>query len=178
MNQLDKQEARWFAVFTKYKCEKSVERNLLRKGIQVYLPIQTVIRRYGDRKKRVDLPLISCYVFVRITTAEYVKVLETENVSRFVQFGDELVAIPEREIEILKQVAGDGAREVIAEPRLYKAGDEVEVCTGPLLGLRGKLISVAGKRTFIVELKNVGYSLRIQVLPQYLRKINSISSLL
>ena len=81
------------------------------------------------RKRIVELPLISCYVFVRIIHAEYVKVLETENVINYVKFGKDIIPIPEQEINTLKQVVGDMEADVIAEPKFYK-GDEVEVITG------------------------------------------------
>ncbi|MEK7255619.1 MAG: transcription termination/antitermination NusG family protein, partial [Bacteroidota bacterium] len=74
---LDGVEPKWFAVYTRYKSEKVVQRLLQNKKIESYLPLQRVTRRYTRKIKHHDIPLISCYIFVKIVRAEYVPVLET-----------------------------------------------------------------------------------------------------
>ena len=64
INQLCDTEPRWFAVYTRYKREKLVLKELQRRGINAYLPLQTVTRYYTRKVKTVHLPLISCYIFV------------------------------------------------------------------------------------------------------------------
>ena len=85
-NHLHETEPRWFAVYTRYKREKLVAQQLRDKGIEVYLPLQHFTRRYTRKIKKVEMPLISCYVFARITKKEYVPVLETPDVVQFVRF--------------------------------------------------------------------------------------------
>ncbi len=163
-------EARWFAVYTRFKSEKVVKRLLDNKKIENYLPLQTVTRRYTRKIKHHDIPLISCYIFVKITKEEYVPVLETENVVKFIRFAKNLLSIPEAEINILKRVVGEGA-EVEAEPGLFKEGDEVEIIGGKLTGLRGRLVERQGKKQMVVELETVGYSLKMNVDASLLRRI-------
>ena len=50
-NHLDTTEAKWFAVYTKYKREKVILKDLHRQGIQAYLPIQKLVRVYASKKK-------------------------------------------------------------------------------------------------------------------------------
>ncbi|MCB0624781.1 MAG: UpxY family transcription antiterminator, partial [Saprospiraceae bacterium] len=76
-NQLDERQERWFAVYTRFKREKLVYQRLQEKGIHAFLPLQNLTRQYASRKRSVQLPLISCYVFTRITKKDYVRVLET-----------------------------------------------------------------------------------------------------
>ena len=80
INQLHDTEARWFAVYTRYKREKIVRKQLSDKGIECYLPLQQFTRHYTRKVKQVQLPLISCYIFVKICKPEYIKVLETPEV--------------------------------------------------------------------------------------------------
>jgi transcription antitermination factor NusG len=169
-NHLDDVEPRWFAVYTRYKSEKVVHNLLGKKSIQCYLPLQKVTRRYTRKIKTHDIPLISCYIFVKITKNEYVPVLETENVVKFIRFAKNLLAIPEEEMEILKRVVGEGEG-VEAEPGKFKEGDEVEVMGGRLTGLKGRLVERQGKKQMVVELENVGYSLRMNIDVSLLRKI-------
>ena len=172
-NHLDEQEARWFAVYTRPKGEKMAFRYLTQKNITAYLPLQKLIRHYPSKKKIVELPLITCYIFVKIMKRDYVRVLETENVLNFVKFNRNLIAIPEEEIDIMKRVLGEGW-EVEANPMDFTEGDEVEIITGRLLGLRGKLIEAANKTQFVVELENLGYSLRMNVDKSLLQKVQKL----
>ena len=74
-NHLDTSEARWFAVYARYKREKVVAQRLQEKGIECYLPLQRLTRYYTRKVKQVELPLISGYLFTKITKKEYVPVL-------------------------------------------------------------------------------------------------------
>ena len=121
-------------------------------------------------RDRVELPLISCYLFVKIRKASYVPVLETEYVKSFVKFSKNLISIPEREIELMQQVVGEKLV-LSAEPYQWQEGDEVEVVAGSLTGLKGKLVSRDNKREFLVALTNMGYSLRLSVHPSLLRRV-------
>ncbi|MBK9487673.1 MAG: UpxY family transcription antiterminator [Haliscomenobacter sp.] len=167
---LDALEPRWFAVYTKYKREKLVSKYLQDKGITSYLPLQTVTRMYTRKIKKIELPLINCYVFVQITKDQYVPVLETPDVVNFVKIAKDLIAIPEAEIEILRRVTGD-ITNVEVDKGVFKIGEEVEIISGSLFGLRGRLLQGLGSKNFVIELENLGYSLRMQMAPEILRPL-------
>ena len=170
-NHLDEQEARWFAVYTPFKREKLALRHLERKGIKAYLPIQRLVRIYTRKKRIVELPLISCYVFVKITKSEYVSVLETEHILNFVRFSKNLLAIPEQEIKWMQRVLGEGL-EVNVEQGNFNEGDAVEIVSGNLVGLKGRLVEKRSKSEFLLDLKSLGYTLRMIVKPEVLMKID------
>ncbi len=170
-NHLDATEAKWFAVYTKYKREKVILKDLTRQDIQAYLPIQKLIRVYASKKKKVELPLISCYIFVKITKADYLKVLQTDSVVNFVRIAKNLISIPEKEMEIMRQIVGEGIQ-VTAEPSsAFNKGDQVEIVGGNLTGLTGTLIDNHGEKEVIIDLETMGYSLRMTLDAKYLRKI-------
>ena len=85
VNHLHETEPRWFAVHTRSRSEKFVQRMLTKKGVHAYLPLQKLMRRYTRSTRMVEKPLINCYVFVLITKQHYLPVLETENVAGFVK---------------------------------------------------------------------------------------------
>lgn len=169
-NHLSDTEAKWFAVYTKYKREKVIKRDLELQNIQAYLPIQKLTRVYASKRKVVQMPLISCYIFVKITKAEYLRVLQTESVVNFVRIAKNLISIPEREIEILKQVVGEGIP-VTAEPKGLHKGDKVEILNGNLTGLQGTLVETHSGKEVIVDLDSMGYSLRMTLEAKYLKKV-------
>lgn len=168
-NHLHEVEKKWFAIYTQYKREKLVTKYLSKKGIEVYLPINRVVRKWARKVKEVELPLINCYVFVNITKSEYVKVLETENVLNFVQFSGNLISIPSKEIEILKRVTGEIGNIIIAE-EVFEEGDEVEIISGKLTGLKG-ILQTKGNKLFSVSLKSIGYQLAMEIKPSLLKKV-------
>jgi transcription antitermination factor NusG len=170
-NHLHSTEARWFAVYTRYKREKVVAAWLEEQGIEQYLPLQRLKRYYTSKVKQVELPLISCYIFVKITKQQYVPVLETPEVVRFVHFRRNLIAIPNAEIEIMRRIVGDSSIEVVAEPSSFHPGSEVEIIGGQLTGLKGILLEQRSDKNFVIELESLGYSLHMQVDPALLRCI-------
>ncbi len=169
-NHLQDSQCRWFAIYTRYKCEKFVVRKLQEQGIEAYVPLQQKIRRYASKVKKVELPLLSCYVFVWITKKEYIRVLRTEHVVGFVKIANNLLAIPEREIEILRRVAGD-AVPVEVEKKSYLSGDRVEIIGGHLTGLQGVFRSQKSKNSFVIELEHLGVALSMEVDPKLLIKV-------
>ncbi len=170
VNHLHESEARWFAVHTRSKSEKFVQRMLARKGVHAWLPLQQLLRRYSRSTRMTEKPLINCYVFVRIVKDQYLTVLETENVAGFVRFGKNLVAIHEAEIDLLKRITLAGDLDVQAVPGNFVAGDPVEISAGTLAGLKGRIVKVEGKRKFQVELKYLFHSLLITVDAAFLEK--------
>lgn len=167
---LDVHEARWFAVYTRYKREKLIRKRLADKGIETYLPLQQFVRHYTRKVKVVDLPLINCYLFVKITKQQYIQVLETADVLHFVRPAKELIAIPETEIDILKRVVGESiAMEV--DRSGFQSGDEVEIIGGNLTGIKGILLESSSKHNFLIELNQIGYSLQMQVDPTLLKRV-------
>ena len=168
---LDDVEPRWFAVYTRYKREKMVDRRLRDKGIEVYLPLRHVTRHYTRKVKQLELPLISCYIFAKIVKHEYVPVLEDPDVVQFIRFNRELIAIPQEEIDIIRRVVGEELEGLQVEPRSYRVGDTVEIIGGDLTGLRGRLIDKDGSKLFLVALERTGLDLQWRVDPKFLRRV-------
>lgn len=171
-NHLSHQEARWFAVYTHYKREKRVADRFAKKGIEFFLPLMKVTRRYERKVKHLDLPLISCYIFVKIEKKQYVQVLETQDVLSFVNFSRNLIAIPEEEIDIMRLVVGEGI-EVEAQEGQLSCGDEVEILGGSLTGMRGTLLDQQNGKNFVIELETMGYSLVMHIEPSLLRRVKA-----
>lgn len=173
---LSQTNKRWFAVYTRFKSEKYILNKLTKKGIEAYVPLLKYTKRYERKIKHVEIPLISCYVFVRISESDYVKVLQTEHVVRFLKLHGQLISIPENEMQLMKRVVGENLVEKVHEGNLNK-GTEVEVIGGNLTGLRGKIIKQQNKKFFVVALDNIGYSLELNIAKEFLQPIRRVSSI-
>ncbi|MEL7120741.1 MAG: UpxY family transcription antiterminator [Bacteroidota bacterium] len=170
-NHLDEHEAKWFAVYTRYKREKIVKEQLANKGIHCFLPLQKVKRQYTRKVKNLEIPLLSCYIFTKIVKNEYVQVLETNDVVQFVKFSNNLISIPECEIDLMKRIIGENI-EVEATPISgLQKGDLVEIHAGPLAGLRGTFVQAHNSKNFVISLHQMGYALHMQIDRTNLRKV-------
>ena len=63
---------KWYAVYTAPRAEKKVSERFVQEGIEHYLPIQTVKRRWSDRIKEVQVPVVNGYIFVRIMPTDFI----------------------------------------------------------------------------------------------------------
>ena len=161
---------KWYAVKTKYKCEKYVVEEIGKKGVEAYVPLLSRTRRYTRKVKQYNVPLINCYVFVRIDEDERIPVLKTQYVIGFLEFSGTAIPIPDDEMELMRRVVGELA-DVSADPVAWTPGDEVEVISGSLTGLKGTLTERKGKSELIVVLDSIGYQLRVEIDERMLRRI-------
>jgi transcription antitermination factor NusG len=177
-NHLSNIESRWFAVYTNYKREKMVAGRLNKKGIEYFLPLQKVTRRYTRKVKHLEIPLINCYMFVKIRKDEYIRVVETQDLLNFVRFSKNLISIPEAEIDILRRVVGENIEVEAQESRgiNFASGDEVEIIGGSMTGVKGILMGQKNEKKFVIELETMGYSLFMDIEPSCLRKVRSGSA--
>lgn len=169
-------DKKWYAVKVKFRCEKFVLNSLLKKNIECFLPLMTETKIYKSKKKVVQKPLINSYVFVRITEREVVKVLQGEYVFDFLKNNGARSIVREEEIDILKRVVGihnDALR--VNHDQYYTMGSEVEVISGSLTGLKGKVVEQKGKQYFVVEIDSLGVSISMKVNKKHLRVIGSIT---
>ena len=166
---------KWYAVYTKFKTEKYVVAHLNKKGIEAYIPLLSVTKRYKSKVKQTKTPLFNCYVFVCIHPEERSKVLQTEYVYRFVKQTSKDEAIPQIEIDTLKQIVGEFEGSISASSLEWAYGKAVEVIGGSLTGIKGKLVRKSGKNHFVVELTSIGYELQMEIDKTQLRLISKVA---
>jgi transcription antitermination factor NusG len=160
--------SQWHAAHVASRTEKKVAERLEKNGITVYLPIQKQLRQWSDRKKWVDMVVLSGYVFVKINKTEQLKVLQIPGVSRFLKHYHKLVCIPDLEMERFRdfiEKAENRTIEFTAEKP--PIGTQITIQTGTFKGRFGEIIEHKGKRkiTVAVQLEKIGYFL-ITLLPE------------
>jgi transcription antitermination factor NusG len=158
------ESANWYAVQTRARNEKAISERLQEQGLTTFLPLVTEVRRWSDRKKKVELPLFSCYVFVKLVAAnneERMRVYRTNGVFRIVSMRGEAIPIPDEQIDSLRAVV---TQQVpwSAHPFL-KIGQRVRIRSGSLEGVEGVLLSLNGDRTLILSVDAIQRSLAVRV---------------
>jgi transcription antitermination factor NusG len=153
----------WYSLHTRPRHEKIVAQRLQERGVSTYLPLVTEVHRWSDRKKSVQMPLFSCYVFAKFTPnrAERLRVLRVEGVFGLVGSGGEGSPIPEDQIDAVRNLV-EGDIPWSSHPFL-KIGQRVRICSGALNGLEGILVSRNGDRTLVISVDAIQRSLAVRV---------------
>jgi transcription antitermination factor NusG len=151
----------WYAVYTKPRWEKKVSALLTRKGIENYCPLNKVMKQWHDRKKLVEEPLFTSYVFVCVTQTEYTEVRKTEGIINFVYWLGKPAIIREEEITGIQSFLGQHQQVKLEKTRI-NVEDKVQIIQGPLMHKEGQVLEVHQK-TVKVLLPSLGYALVAQV---------------
>ena len=154
-------ELRWYAAYTCANHEKRVREQLEQRSVESFLPVYETVRRWKDRRMRLQLPLFPGYLFVRMAIADRLRVLQVPGVVCLVGFNGQLAALPDSEIEGLKNGLAGGVR---AEPHPYlTVGRRVRVKRGPFEGRQGILLRRKGKLRLVLSIELIMRSVVIDV---------------
>jgi transcription antitermination factor NusG len=151
----------WYAVYTRPKWEKKVAALLSQKGLQNYCPLNRVLKQWHDRKKWVEEPLFTSYVFVCVSPSDLLEVRKTDGVLNFVYWLGKPAVIREEELTTIRKFLGEFSGVQLEKVRI-RAGDKVQITQGPLMNQKGQVVEVHNK-TVKVLLPTLGYALVAQV---------------
>ncbi len=166
--------ALWYVIYVKARHEKRAYASLTERGIEAYLPMREEVHQWSDRKKRVTVPLFSCYVFVRTVPREFQKVYLTEGFVRFVSANGMPSVVRDDELEKVRRLTEEYPADIEVLEGDY-AGREAEIASGPLAGLRGKIVELVDGKRFVVMIEGLNKLLRVKV-PAGAVKIREIRS--
>ncbi len=158
----------WHVVYTRSRAEKKVFNELSEQGVECFLPLQKKLRQWKDRKKWVEMPLISSYCFVNIDRKEYDKVLQVNNVVCYISFEGRAAIISNQQIEDLRSLLKQYDFDVEVTHENFTPGKKVEIIEGPMLGMRGELIETRGRNKFILRIDQLETSFMVEVPSTYL----------
>lgn len=152
------EELQWFAVYTRPKAEKKVEERLSIAGFDTFLPMQTIEKQWSDRKKKMKVPFISSYVFVKSTKKNLSKIYPTAGVLTILKYLGNYAIIKNCEIENLKILSVNSSllTTVRCKNGQLTKGSKVMVSEGAFKGLYGNYVSKSGKQKVIIEMETLG----------------------
>jgi transcription antitermination factor NusG len=154
-------QPRWYAAYTRANHEKRVREQLEERSVESFLPLHETMRRWKDRRMRLQLPLFPGYVFVRMAPVDRLRVLQVPSVVRLVGFNGYLSPLSDEEIEGLKKSLASGMR---AEPHPFlTTGRRVRIKAGPLEGREGILIRRKGSLRVVLSIELIQRSIIVDV---------------
>jgi len=154
-------QSNWYALQTRSRHEKLVDWELQRKGIETFLPLKRITRRWSDRSKKIELPVFSGYLFTRIALKNRLQVLQARGSVRLVGFNSWPVPVPEKALEAVRKFLNE---EIAIDPFPYLSeGDRVYVRSGPFKGVEGFIVRKDRNTRLVVSLDLLLQSISVTI---------------
>jgi transcription antitermination factor NusG len=142
---------RWYAAYTRANHEKRVADQLAERGVENLLPQYESLRKWKDRRVRLQMPLFPGYVFVHLALRNRLRVLQVPGVACLVGFAGRPVPVPEEEFARIRGFLNKGLR---AEPHpCLQAGQRVRVRSGSLEGMEGIILRRKNRCRLVISLE-------------------------
>jgi transcription antitermination factor NusG len=157
------QESSWYAVHTIARHEKRVAAQFEEKRVCTFLPLLHQVHRWSDRRSVVEIPMFSCYAFVRMvqTVEERLKVLRTQGVLGFVGSEKQGTSIPDGQIESLRKAINE---KVPCLPHPFiSVGKRVRIRGGSLNGVEGIFMRQGADQSLVISVDLLQRSVSIRV---------------
>ena len=151
----------WYVIYTKPKWEKKVAEQLAEAGIDCYCPLITQIRKWSDRKKKVEVPLFNSYVFVQLDESERNSVFQSAGVVRYLFWLGKPAIVRHEEIEVIKKwINTSDAADIMVDR--YKIGDAIQLESGPFSAQKAIVQEVTNTH-YVLVLESLGCVLKMKI---------------
>lgn len=163
----------WVAVYTAARAEKAVTERIAKDlHLETYLPLHRVLRKWSDRMKQVEVPLIRSYTFVKMTERDIHYVRQVWGVSGFVSFPSTGIAvIPQQEMDAMRRLVESMEAIYVQNTLSLQKGANVRVIAGEFAGMEGTIINNCAEGNFAIHISNLNFSLIITIEPDVLEVI-------
>jgi transcription antitermination factor NusG len=151
--------ARWYVVQTRSRQEKAVAEVVTASGGECFLPTLRRIRYYGHRKRTVELPVFSCYVFLKGFPFHAYQAIAAKRAARLIQVPDQQQF--EQEIAQIRLALGAGAD--LGPYRYFTRGRRARVTSGPFMGLEGIVEDRLKQDRLILQVQAIGRALSLEI---------------
>ncbi len=157
-------------IYVRSRHEKNVYSALLDKGIDASLPMMTVVRKWSDRKKKMQIPLFRGYVFIKIdVNIDNLNVLQTAGVVKFIGIRNKPSRIPDEQIHWMHMMVAES--DTVRAEKEISVGQRVRVMIGPFKGIKGVVKRVGSRSRLVVLIDSIMQAISIDIKPEYLEKI-------
>ena len=164
----------WFVVQTKPRNERKVEQQIIARDIEVFLPLITSIRYWSDRKKKIQVPLFSGYLFVHATEEERVLAIKNNvGALRYLFYEKRPARLTEEEINNIILSLKEPERVKVERSSVCK-GDLVMITRGAFAGMKGLVTEIRGNYKLTVNIYELSMSLNIVLNPNEVELLKNI----
>lgn len=162
-------DEKWFAVYTRPRWEKKVATTLTQQQITNYCPLNKVTRQWSDRKKTVEEPLFTSYVFVKLAEKQLSLLRKTDGILNLVHWLGRPAVIQEAEIELIRQFLQEHQHVKVAQTAL-QVNDAIKVTQGSFSDKKGTVVALK-TNTVKIALPSLRFTLYVEVEKSAIEKM-------
>ena len=153
----------WYAVQTSYRCEQRAAKDLTAKGFETYLPLLREVHQWKDRRKAIEVPALSGYLFVRYEPflRNRICVLETQGVVRLLGSNHAPCPVSEQELDALRRTLNSGLPVDRCDAVL--PGAPVIVKRGALAGVHGRVVRIKSNLRLVVSISAISQAVSAEL---------------
>jgi len=156
----DCRDPRWYVLFVRANQEKRVAQSLAARAVEHYLPCYSSVRKWKDRRIRLEMPLFPGYIFVRLPLLDKRNVLTVPNVISLVGSSRGASEMAEEEILCIRR----GLEQGTAQPHPYlKQGGSVMITTGIMAGMEGVLLRQQNGARIVISIDSIFRAFVVEV---------------
>jgi transcription antitermination factor NusG len=159
-NKSSELEPKWYPFYTRSRFEKKALLNLQKGGYEAFLPLKPSERTWSDRKKIVEMPLFSSYIFVKVPKYKLYDVLQVYGIVRYIVFNGQPATVKESEIELIKKILSPKIEVEVIDGAIEE-GAVVKLTSGIFNGYNGKVVKLSGKNKVVIQIESINKSLLI-----------------
>ena len=169
------QELQWVAAYTSARAEKVVTARISSElRLETYLPLRRLLRKWSDRMKYVQVPLIPSYTFIKMKEFDLWRVREIKGICGFVSFkGTGIAVIPEQDIVNMRRFADAEEAVYVRNVEQLKVGSYVKVIDGTFAGMTGVIAHDCEAGNFAVEISGLNIYLTATINQDLLQSIDA-----
>jgi transcription antitermination factor NusG len=161
----------WFALQVRSNHEAGVAEFLRGRGFSPFFPVYRNRKVWSDRIKVVDAPLFPGYMFCRVNIEDRMPILTAPGVIRIVGYNRVPVAVEEAEIKSLQALVTSGLPH---QPWPFlKIGEQFQIESGPLQGLKGILVEVRGAHRLVLSVTLLQRSVAVEIDAAFVKLLSS-----
>lgn len=144
----------WHVIYARVRHEKRIHSEMLEMGIESFLPMKKELHVWSDRKKWIEVPLFSSYIFANVTPQERSRVYLLNGFVKFVSSNGKPSIVPQWQIDGIRKFVEIYPDRIDVLESDY-VGTEGVIISGPLAGLHGRIVDVKNKKCFTMRVDGI-----------------------
>lgn len=163
----------WYALYTRPRSEKKLAEALQKLGIEYYLPLLRMRKKWSDRYKWIEEPVFASYLFVHVDfERDSLRVLKLPQAVYFVSTEGAPTIIEAHELELLRLAVDNFAESlVIRDTSALAQGETVRIKDGPFAGKEAVIERIQGKTLVVVSFPALNKSVQVEIPVEQLTRI-------
>ena len=152
---------RWIAALVQSCTEKRVGTRLDKLEVENYIPTQTEIHQWSDRKKKIERIVIPMIVFIHTDEMTERRLRMQTYIRKILSYPGQWKAavIPDDQIDRLKFMLRHAETSVELLEQSLQVGETVRVVRGPLKGLEGEICMAKDDKPMVaIRIDCLGYA--------------------